>query len=169
MMYLGYQDGKIKFYTSEKLDMTLYCLEKLEETEDEYVLSEDGEEYIKKPKNWEEILAQRERKRLDALTLTSADIERALYKAKGMDFDDVIELAKRENEQQTQIQTAAIGEEIPEKIDIKALKIELKANNFYRGNIYLNKVATLLGFSEKQIDNFFQYNDYKYLMDDKGE
>ena len=45
-MYLGYQNGKIKFYTENELPKELYDLEKSEYTEDEYVL--DGEEYVLK-------------------------------------------------------------------------------------------------------------------------
>lgn len=45
-MYLGYQNGKIKFYTKEQLPQEFYNLEKSEYTEKEYVL--DGEEYVLK-------------------------------------------------------------------------------------------------------------------------
>lgn len=97
----------------------------------------------------EEEIAQQERERKAKLFLTGADVERAIYQAKGMDFDDIIAMV-------TQLQ--------PEGIDIKALKIELKANNFYRGNPYVNAIGALLGFTEKMLDDFFQYNDYKYLL-----
>ena len=43
-MYLGYQNGQIKFYTEQPLDVIFYNLDKVEETQDEYVL--DGEEYV---------------------------------------------------------------------------------------------------------------------------
>ena len=49
-------------------------------------------------------------------------------------------------------------------LDIKALKIELKANHFYRGNPYVNAVGALLGFSSEQLDKFFEKNDYTYLI-----
>lgn len=55
-MYLGYQNGKIKFYTEEPLQAEFYNLEKVEETELEYVL--DGEEYVLKDEAWEEKQAQ---------------------------------------------------------------------------------------------------------------
>lgn len=45
-MYLGYQNDKIKFYTQQRLDETLYNLDRVEETEDEYVLR--GDEYVLK-------------------------------------------------------------------------------------------------------------------------
>ena len=43
-MFIGYQGDKIKSYTEERLNETLYCLDKIEETEDEYVLC--GDEYV---------------------------------------------------------------------------------------------------------------------------
>ena len=116
-MYLGYQNEKIKFYTEQPLDKVFYNLDKVEETSLEYVL--DGEEYVLKDEAWEEKQRQAERERIAKLYLTGADVERGIYQAKGMDFDDIVAMV-------TQLQ--------PEGLDIKALKIELKANNFYRGN-----------------------------------
>ena len=103
--------------------------------------------------------AQKERERLDMLNLTAADVERAIYKAKGMDFDDVVALVEQYNEAAPM---DAEGES--SAIDIKALKIELKANNFYRGNPYINAVGTLLGFTSDQLDNFFETGDYTELI-----
>ena len=79
------------------------------------------------------------------LSLTAADVERGIYKAIGMDFDDVI---------------AKVQELKPQGLDIIALKIELKANNFYRGNSYVNAVGRLLGFTKEQLDSFFETNDF---------
>ena len=81
------------------------------------------------------------RQRLDMMTLTAADVERAIYKAKGMDFDDIIEFVKSNP---------------PEGLDIKALKIELKANNFYRGNPYVEQIGMLLGNNSDDLDYLFQ-------------
>ena len=86
----------------------------------------------------EEEKAQKERECIGMLSLTRADVERALYKSKGIDFDDVIELVKDNPE-----------------IDIKALKIELKANNFYRGNPYINQIGALLNLSPDNLDYLF--------------
>ncbi len=146
-MYLGYQNGKIKFYTETALDQEFYNLDKVEETSLEYVL--DGEEYVLKDEAWEEKQAQAERERIAKLFLTGADVERGIYQAKGMDFDDIVAMV-------TQLQ--------PEGLDIKALKIELKANNFYRGNPYVSAVGELLGFTIGQLDKFFEFNDYTYLI-----
>ena len=93
------------------------------------------------------------------LNLTAADVERGIYKAKGMDFDDVIALVEQYN------QTApmsADGENTG--VDIKALKIELKANNFYYGNPYVKQIGALLGFTDEQMLEFFKTGDYTKLM-----
>ena len=87
--------------------------------------------------------------RIALLNLTGADVERGIYKATGKDFEDIIELV-------TQLQ--------PVGLDIKALKIELKANNFYRGNPYVDSVGALLGFTKEQLDQFFETNDYTKLI-----
>ena len=88
------------------------------------------------------------------LSLTAADVERAIYKAKGIDFEDVI----------AQLEAMPLTESGAPAIDIKALKIELKANNFYRGNPYIDAVGSLLGFTKQQLDEFFETNDYTKLM-----
>lgn len=75
-MYLGYQNGKIKFYTEEKLDKEFYNIDEVVETQDEYVL--DGEEYVLKDEVWEEEQAQKERERLNMLSMTALDFIKAL-------------------------------------------------------------------------------------------
>ena len=97
----------------------------------------------------EEEQKTKDQERIAMLSLTSADVERAIYKATGKDFDDIVALV-------TELQ--------PVGLDIKALKIELKANNFYRGNPYVDAVGSLLGFTKEQLDNFFETNDYTHLM-----
>lgn len=138
-MFLSYQNGKIVGYTKEPQDLVLYALEKVVETQDEYVLSDDETEYILKPDDWEEQQKQKERERISMLCLTAADVERAIYKAKGLDFEDIISL----------VQDNPL-------IDIKALKIELKANNFYRGNPYVEQIGTMLGYTSDDLDYLFE-------------
>ena len=152
-MFLGYQNGKIKFYTEQPLDQTFYNLEEVEETDLEYVL--DGEEYVLKDEAWEAEQAQKERERIAKLFLTGADVERGIYQAIGKDFEDIIEMVE-----------TLIFAEAPQVqgIDLKALKIELKANHFYRGNPYVNAVGALLGFTSEQLDKFFDTNDYTVLL-----
>ena len=103
----------------------------------------------------EEMEAQKERERLDMLYLTGADVERGIYQAIGKDFEDIIEL----------VETLQFAE-APQvaNIDLKALKIELKANHFYRGNPYVSAVGTLLGFTSEQLDKFFETKDYHELL-----
>ena len=90
------------------------------------------------------------------LSLTAADVERGIYKATGKDFDDVV----------AYVQEIASAEPRNDdfNIDVKALKIELKANNFYRGNPYVDAVGSLLGFTKEQLDQFFETNDYTKLL-----
>ena len=106
----------------------------------------DGE-VIDNTQEYEQEQARKEAERIAMLNLTAADVERAIYKAKGLDFNDVISLLEKQKA----------------TIDIKALQIELKANNFYRGNPYIDAVGTILGFTNEQLDKFFDTNDYRYL------
>ena len=99
--------------------------------------------------NFEAQQEQKERERIAKLYLTGADVERGIYQAKEMDFDDILAYI-------TQLQ--------PQGLDIKALKIELKANNFYRGNPYVSAIGALLGFTDEQLDLFFETNDYTVLL-----
>lgn len=150
-MYLGYQNGQIKFYTEQPLDIVLYKLDKVEETQDEYVL--DGDCYVLKDESWVKKQIQKEAEKIARLYLTGADVERGIYKAKGMDFEDIISMV----ETLKQVQGDSFD------MDVKALKIELKANNFYRGNPYVDSVGSLLGFTKDMLDRFFVDGNYKHL------
>lgn len=127
-------------------DTAIYALEAWEKLVDDEVI-DNTEEYEKEQ-------AEKEAERISMLNLTAADVERAIYKVKGMDFDDII----------TYLEAQPLSEDGTPQIDIKALKIELKANNFYRGNPYVNKVGKLLGFSDVQMDEFFETGDYTKLL-----
>ena len=110
----------------------------------------------------EEEIALQEKERIAKLNLTGADVERGIYQAKGMDFDDILALAENTQKPSLDGEGAEGGWG---DIDFKALKIELKANHFYRGNPYVNAVGALLGFTSEQLDKFFETNDYKELID----
>ncbi len=140
-----------KGLTIKENSTALYALEAWEKLEGEVVI-DNTEEYQQEQ-------AQKEAERIAMLNLTAADVERAIYKAKGMDFDDIVELVEQYNQTDPMSET---GEST--SIDIKALKIELKANNFYRGNPYIDMVGTLLGLSKEQLDEFFETNDYTKLL-----
>ncbi len=105
--------------------------------------------------NLEQEKAQAEAERIAMLNLTGADVERAIYKAKGMDFDDII----------SYLEAQPLAEDGQAVVDIKALKIELKANNFYRGNPYVQKIGEILGFTDQQLTKFFETNDYTKLIE----
>ena len=129
----------------EETDKFLYALEDHEVLINDEVV--DKTEEIQK--QLEEEAKQRELVRIQNLKLTACDVERAIYKAKQMDFDDIIEyISSLEN----------CG------IDLKELKIELKANHFYRKNPYVDSVGKLLGFTSEMLDKFFDTNDYKHLI-----
>lgn len=90
---------------------------------------------------------EQERLRKDTMTLTPADVERALYKAKGMDFDDLKTLIAQ-----------GTG------IDLKALAIEFRASNFYRGAMFgsgrlFDVVGALLGYTPEDIDYLFEHKE----------
>lgn len=53
-MYLGYQNGKIKFYTEAPLNTNRYNLDRVEETQEEYAYDEELQEYVPKDTEWEE-------------------------------------------------------------------------------------------------------------------
>jgi hypothetical protein len=121
----------------EALELMVYT--HIEETEIEYQLYNG--EYLTP-----EEIAIKERQRLDALTLTPSDVERALYYGLGMDFDDL---------------KALIAEQAP-TIDLKGLAIEFRANNFYRGavdkdgNRIVDMVGLLLGYDSDDMDYLFE-------------
>lgn len=125
----------------EESETAIYALEEWELLE--------GDEVVDNTEAYEAEQAAKEAERIARLFLTGADVERGIYQAKGMDFDDILDFVKANP---------------PEGLDIKALKIELKANNFYRGNPYVDAIGGLLGFTKEQLDLFFEYNDYKYLI-----
>jgi hypothetical protein len=120
--------------------------------EGKYIIVDDD---LARDEAWEEKQKQAERERIAKLYLTGADVERGIYQAKGIDFEDIIEM----------VETLIFAEAPQVKgIDLKALRIELKANHFYRGNPYVGAVGALLGFTVEQLDKFFEFNDYTYLL-----
>lgn len=128
--------------TREELEKALICInyDTIEETDEDYTLYNGM--YVTAEEK-----AEQERERLDMLFMTGSDVERAIYKVKGMDFDDILKMVA----------------EVP-TIDVKALGIEFRANNFYRGNPYISQVGALLGFTSDQMDKFFETKDYKELL-----
>ena len=130
-MYLGYQNEKIKFYTENELDKELYSLDRVEETQDEYVL--DGGEYVLKNEEWEKKQAEKERQRLDMLSLTKREVFLALYKAKEITPDMI----------KAQI-----------KDDEALIEFEY-ANDYFRGNPLINQIGAMLGYTSDDLDYLF--------------
>ena len=87
-MYLGYQNGKIKFYTDEMLTPSFYQLEKQEYTDKEYVL--DGDEYVLKDETWEEKQRQAEKERIQELSMTRSDFFDGTIQAWGVGQDELL-------------------------------------------------------------------------------
>lgn len=151
-MYLGYQNGKIKFYTEEQIDKAFYNLDKVEETELEYVL--DGEEYILKDEAWEEKQAQKEKERIAMLKLTRGDVFRGLLQAKGITRDYIRDMINQLPDETTE-----------EKFIKEMASIDFEeALDFYRGNQLINTIGFQLGITSEQLDKFFETNDYTYLI-----
>ena len=130
-MYLGYQNDKIKFYTEEELNPELYNIDRVEETEDEYVL--EGDEYVLKDAAWEERERQREAERIAKLSLTKREVFLALYNDKGITPD-----------------------QLKAQIQDPAALIEFEyATDYYRGNPLINQIGALLGYTPEQLDYLF--------------
>lgn len=94
-----------------------------------------------------------EQERIANLTLTPADVERAIYKAKGMDFEDLVTLIK---------------EQLPE-VDLKAVKIELNANLFYRKHPLINQVGALLGYTPEDMTYMFENKELPEVIEESSE
>lgn len=94
----------------------------------------------------EEELAYQEKERIGNLKLTKREVFLGLFQAKGVTPDMI----------KAQIQ------------DPQAL-IEFEyANDYYRGNPLIDIVGATLGITPEQLDKFFEYNDYKYLLPIEG-
>ena len=131
-MFLGYQNGKIKFYTEQKLDERFYNLEKIVETDAEYVL--DGEEYVLKDSVWEEKQAQEEQARVNKLTCTKRVFALMLGEL-GISYTQLKELIA--SNEQAQLEWD--------------LCVELE-----RGNALLDIMARQLNIMPQQLDDLFK-------------
>lgn len=154
-MFLGYQGDKVKFYTQEALDAALYNLDKVEETDIEYIL--DGDEFVPRDEEWERKEAEKEAERVAHLHLTRGDVFRALLSAKGV----------------TRAQLRALIEALPEETNEQSIAKEMalidfdEALEFYRGNTLIDTVGAQLGITSEKMTKFFETNDYHELMDEE--
>lgn len=84
---------------------------------------------------------QKERERLNLLSMTKREMFLGLYQAKGITPENL----------KAQI------------VDPQAL-IEFEyANDYYRGNPLIDEIGVKLGFTTEQLDRFFDTKDYHYL------
>lgn len=151
-MYLGYQNGKIKFYTEQELPKEFYNLDKVEYTEDEYVL--DGEEYVLKDEAWEEKQAQAEAERIQELSMTRSDFFDSTIMAWGVGQDELLFL----------IQGLLAPLPLEDKTKLIAINNFRNALNFYRKHdlfkmlvgypIPLNETYQITIMNE-ELDKFF--------------
>ena len=97
----------------------------------------------------EEEISQKERKRLDNLSMTRGDVFEALILARGL----------------TKPQIRAMIENAELDTMTKALYLNRfdEALDFYRGFPVFDMLGQVLGVTPKQLDNFFETKDYHYL------
>lgn len=133
-MYLGYQNGQIKFYSEQPLDIVLYKLDKVEETQDEYVL--DGDSYVLKDESWEEKQALIEKERIARLSCTKRDFALMLQEM-GVDYFTQLKPLIDSNAQ------AQLEWELCERL--------------YRFNPMIDLMAGQLGVTPEMLDGLFQY------------
>lgn len=147
-MFLGYQKGKIKFYTEQPLNQEFYNIDEVVETQDEYVL--DGEEYVLKDEAWEEKQRQKETERIAQLNMTRGDFFEGLILALGKDEDDILAL----------IDVIDLTE-----TERKIYKSRVKnALDFYRGYPLIDVMCGYLGINPDNMTLFFETKDYTYLI-----
>lgn len=90
----------------------------------------------------EEEIAQQEKIRIGNLKLTKREVFLGLYQAKGV-----------------------TPEMIKAQITDPMALIEFEyANDYFRGNPLIDSVGAVLGITPEQLDKFFEFNDYTYLI-----
>lgn len=155
-MYLGYQNGKIKFYTEQELPQEFYNLDKVEYTEDEYIL--DGEEYVLKDEVWEEKQALIEKERILELKMTRSDFFDGTIMAWGVNEKLLLPL----------IQNMLLALQLDEKLKLKALNNFENAQNFYRKHDLFKMIVNIplqltdsiqVIITDEHLDKFFDEVD----------
>ena len=145
-MFYIQQDGKIVLFDEDrqKLQNTIAFMPQykgleIKEVEEGYLIY-DSELMTVEEKEAKE--AQKERERLNLLSMTKREMFLGLYQAKGITPDML----------KAQI------------TDPQAL-IEFEyANDYYRGNPLIDVIGSQLGFTTEQLDKFFETKDYTYLL-----
>ncbi len=115
----------------ENMEVTEEVYNLYNETPEKYIYS-DGE-IIENP-NYAQEQAQKERNRLDMLSLTKREVFLALYKDKGLTPD--------------QLRSQITDPEALIEFDF--------ANDYYRGNPLINKIGETLGYTSEDLDYLFE-------------
>lgn len=120
----------------ENLEVTEELYDLYKETPNKYIYL-DGE-IVENP-DYEAEEAQKERERLDMLSLTKREVFLALYKAKGLTPE--------------QIRSSITDPEALIEFDY--------ANEYYRGNPLINAIGEQLGYSVEELDYLFENGELK--------
>ena len=99
----------------------------------------------------EEELDYKEKERIAMLSLTRGDVFRGLLQAKGITRSQIRAMIEN-NETLTMLQKEMALIDFDEAL------------NFYRGNDLINTLGLTLGITSKQLDEFFETNDYTVLL-----
>lgn len=106
-MYLGYHNNKIVSYTEQPLNADLYNLDKVEYTEDEYVLNDEQTEYILKDDEW---IAHQLEKAKQA-KLQENETIREQFLISGVVYKDILWDSDIEQKLNISIQVSQMGDE----------------------------------------------------------
>ena len=90
---------------------------------------------------------EKERQRLDMLSLTKREVFLALYRAKGITPD--------------MVRGSITDEEALIEFDY--------AERFYRGNPLIDKIGIMLGYSIEDLDYLFEYKELPETVENEGE
>ena len=104
----------------------------------------------------EEEIAQQKREQVAMLSLTRGDVFRGLLQARGVTRAMLRGMIEG-NEQLTEVQKEMALIDFDEAL------------NFYRGNALIDTIGIALGIKPKQLDCFFETNDYKCLLENLEE
>lgn len=166
-MYLGYQNGKIKFYSEEYLNPSFYQLDKQEYTEDEYVL--DGDEYVLKDEAWEEKQAQKERERVGNLTCTKRVFALMLQEL-GISYSQLKELIATNEQAQLEWDLCVELERKNQLLDIMAMQLGITSEQLDGLFMYANGEITIEQFRElipePDVDNSEVVNEEELIEEE---
>lgn len=126
----------------EETNKAIYALEAWELLE--------GDEVIDNTEAWEAEQAQKERERIDNLSMTRGDVFEALILAKGLG--------------KTQIRAMIEQVELDEVTKTLYLNRFDEALEFYRGYPIFDLLGASLGITPEMLDKFFETKDYHWLM-----